>query len=108
LIDTVIWRLDGRGRWRSRTRFDGAGWLTPGDREVSKSNDASPATLKFYAYGYCLKKKNGGIPMSSDNKKYPICEHAQRMHDVLLVSSFAVWAMLLGFAPVMTYRLLVS
>ena len=42
------------------------------------------------------------------NSKFPICEHAQRMHDVLLVSSFAVWAMLLGFAPVMTYRLLVS
>jgi hypothetical protein len=46
--------------------------------------------------------------MSSDNKRYPVCEQAQRMHDVLLVSSFAVWAMLLGFAPVMTYRLLVS
>ncbi|SDJ15307.1 MULTISPECIES: hypothetical protein [Bradyrhizobium] len=46
--------------------------------------------------------------MSGDNKKYPVCEHAQRMHDVLLVSAFAVWAMLLGFAPVMTYRLLVS
>jgi hypothetical protein len=31
------------------------------------------------------------------------------MHDVLLlVSSFAIWAMALGFAPVMTYRLLVS
>jgi len=28
------------------------------------------------------------------------------MQDVLLVSSFALWAMLIGFAPVMTYRLL--
>ena len=46
--------------------------------------------------------------MSSDNKRYPVCEKAQRMHDVLLVSSFAMWAMLLGFAPVMTWRLLVS
>jgi hypothetical protein len=46
--------------------------------------------------------------MSSDSKKYPTSEHAQRMHDVLLVSSFAIWAMLIGFAPVMTYRLLVS
>jgi hypothetical protein len=54
------------------------------------------------------QEKNGGIPMSSDTRKYPVCEQAQRMHDVLLVSSFAVWAMLLGFAPVMTYRLLVS
>src|ERR1700704_6653534 len=84
-----------------------AWWLTHRDRKASKANDASPVTLKFYTYGY-PSRKNGGIPMSSDNKKYPVCEHAQRMHDVLLVSSFAVWAMLLGFAPVMTYRLLVS
>jgi hypothetical protein len=49
--------------------------------------------------------------MSDDikpNSKFPTCEHAQRMHDVLLVSSFAVWAMLIGFAPVMTYRLLMA
>jgi hypothetical protein len=44
----------------------------------------------------------------SDNSKYPICEQAQRMQDVLLVSSFALWAMLIGFAPVMTYRLLMA
>ncbi|HZC98410.1 MAG TPA: hypothetical protein VE267_20225 [Bradyrhizobium sp.] len=42
------------------------------------------------------------------NPGYPICEGAQRMHDVVLVSSFALWAMLLGFAPVMTWRLLMS
>ena len=42
------------------------------------------------------------------NSKYPTCEHAQRMQDVLLVSSFALWAMLIGFAPVMTYRLLMA
>ena len=40
--------------------------------------------------------------------KYPIGELAQLAHDVLLVSSFAIWAMVLGFAPVLTYRLLVS
>jgi hypothetical protein len=38
----------------------------------------------------------------------PSAEYAQRMQDVLLVSSFALWAMLIGFAPLMTYRLLVS
>jgi hypothetical protein len=42
------------------------------------------------------------------NPKYPTCERAQRVHDVLLVSSFALWAMLIGFAPVMTYRLLIA
>jgi len=41
-------------------------------------------------------------------EQYPTCERVQRMQDVLLVSSFALWAMLLGFAPVFTYRLLVN
>jgi hypothetical protein len=40
--------------------------------------------------------------------KYPIGELAQRANDVLLVSSFAIWAMVLGFAPVLTYHLLLS
>ena len=42
------------------------------------------------------------------NPKFPTCERAQRVHDVLMVSSFALWAMVLGFAPVLTWRLLVS
>jgi hypothetical protein len=46
--------------------------------------------------------------MITHDKRYPISELAQRANDVLLVSSFAVWAMVLGFAPVLTYRLLVS
>ena len=46
--------------------------------------------------------------MTTHDKRYPTCLYAQRMQDVLLVSSFAMWAMVLGFAPVLTYRLLVS
>ena len=46
--------------------------------------------------------------MTTHDKKYPTSEYAQRAHDVLLVSSFAIWAMVLGFAPVLTSRLLVS
>jgi hypothetical protein len=46
--------------------------------------------------------------MISHNNKFPISEFGQRANDVLLVSSFAIWAMVLGFAPVLTYRLLVS
>jgi hypothetical protein len=42
------------------------------------------------------------------NPRYPSRELAQRVHDVLLVSSFAIWAMLIGFAPVMTYHLLAA
>jgi hypothetical protein len=48
------------------------------------------------------------MTMTTHDKKYPVGEYAQRAHDVLLVSSFAIWAMVLGFAPVLTYRLLVS
>jgi hypothetical protein len=42
------------------------------------------------------------------NSKYSICERVQRMQDLVLVSSFALWAMVIGFAPVLTWRLLMS
>ncbi len=46
--------------------------------------------------------------MTTRDEKYPIGDLAQRANDVLLVSSFAIWAMVLGFAPVLTYRLLLG
>jgi hypothetical protein len=55
-----------------------------------------------------LSQNNKGKSMTVHGRKYPFGDYAQSMHDVLLVSSFAIWAMLLGFAPVMTYRLLMS
>jgi hypothetical protein len=33
-------------------------------------------------------------------------EYAQRTHDVMLVSTIALWAMLIGFVPVAALRLL--
>ena len=45
---------------------------------------------------------------SIDNTRYPVCERAQRMQDVLLVSSFALWAAILGLSPVLAFRLLMS
>ena len=45
---------------------------------------------------------------ASDNWKFPTSERVQRVQDVMLVSSFALWAMLIGFAPVLTYRLLMA
>ena len=45
---------------------------------------------------------------ATKNSKYPICERVQRMQDVVLVSSFALWAVVIGFAPVLTWRLLMS
>ncbi|MGB8399845.1 hypothetical protein [Bradyrhizobium sp.] len=43
---------------------------------------------------------------ATHDSRYPSCERAQTTHDVLLVSSFALWAMLIGFVPIMTFRLL--
>ena len=40
--------------------------------------------------------------------RYPSSVSAQRINDAMLVSSFAIWAMLIGFAPVMAYSLLVA
>ena len=42
------------------------------------------------------------------NAKYPICERAQRMQDILLVSSFGLWAMLLGLSPVLAFHALMA
>jgi hypothetical protein len=42
------------------------------------------------------------------NKKYPTCARAQRLHDVMLVSSFGVWAAVLGLSPVFAFRLLMG
>jgi hypothetical protein len=42
------------------------------------------------------------------NARYPICERAQRMQDFLLVSSFGLWAMLLGLSPVLAFHALMS
>jgi hypothetical protein len=46
--------------------------------------------------------------MTNCDSKYPGSETVQRVHDVLLVSSFALWATLLGFVPLATCRLLMS
>lgn len=42
------------------------------------------------------------------NPKYPSCERKQKIHDILLVSSFTVWAMLIGFSPVLAVHFLMG
>jgi hypothetical protein len=39
-------------------------------------------------------------------QRYPTSVRAQRLQDVLLVSSFGLWAALLGLAPVLAFRAL--
>jgi hypothetical protein len=45
---------------------------------------------------------------SIQNVRYPACARAQRMRDILLVSSFGLWVAILGLSPVLAFRLLVS
>jgi hypothetical protein len=40
------------------------------------------------------------------NAGHPISGRSRRMQDVLLVSSFGLWAALLGLMPVLAFRLL--
>jgi hypothetical protein len=42
------------------------------------------------------------------NKKYPSSVWSERMQDLLLVSSFGLWAMLLGLSPVLAFHLLMG
>ena len=42
------------------------------------------------------------------NAGYPISGRSQEMQDVLLVSSFGLWAVLLGLMPVLAFRLLMG
>jgi hypothetical protein len=46
--------------------------------------------------------------MTTQNYRFPTSERVQRMQDVLLVSSFGLWAVLLGLTPVLAFRLLVG
>jgi hypothetical protein len=42
------------------------------------------------------------------NAGHPISELSQGVQDILLVSSFGLWAALLGLAPVLAFRLLLG
>ena len=46
--------------------------------------------------------------MTTRKCRYPTSARAQRMQDVLLVSSFGLWAVLLGLSPVLAFRLLIG
>jgi hypothetical protein len=43
---------------------------------------------------------------TSQTARYPMLDQAQRARDVLLVSSFGLWAALIGLMPVLAFRML--
>jgi len=45
---------------------------------------------------------------AKSNPRYPVCERVQRMQDFLMLSSFALWAAVLGLSPVVAFHLLMS
>ena len=47
---------------------------------------------------------NQAIP----NSRYPACPRVQKMQDFLLVSSFGLWAAVLGLSPVLALRLFIG
>jgi hypothetical protein len=52
---------------------------------------------------------NTSHPVSAQAKRtQDVLLHAERIQDVLLVSSFGLWAALLGLTPVLAYRLLMA
>ena len=40
---------------------------------------------------------------ASQKTSYPICPRTEQIQDVLLVSSFGLWAVLLGLLPVLAF-----
>jgi len=42
------------------------------------------------------------------NASDPAAGRTEKMHDLLIVSSFGLWALLLGLAPVVAFRLLMG
>jgi hypothetical protein len=42
------------------------------------------------------------------HSRQPLLDRAQRMRDYLLVSSFGLWAMLLGLSPVLAFHMLMQ
>jgi hypothetical protein len=46
--------------------------------------------------------------MTTRTSKYLYSERAEKIHDLLLVSSFGLWALVLGMSPVLAYNMLMS
>jgi hypothetical protein len=83
-------------------------WLTPGSGRHTNPSDAAAASLKFEAYCFSQSTKETGETMiiRTIRGRYLYSERAERIHDVLLVSSFGLWAVLLGLSPVLAFHML--
>ena len=48
------------------------------------------------------------ITQDQPNFRYPTCARIQGMQDVLMISSFGLWAAVLGLSPVLAYHMLLA
>jgi hypothetical protein len=58
-----------------------------------------------------MTQQSSGETMTAQtirDAKYPVSERSQKMQDFLLVSSFGLWAVLLGLSPVLAFRMLIG
>jgi hypothetical protein len=58
-----------------------------------------------------LSKTSRGATLAARTKSkacYPTYDRTRQFQDFCIVSSFVLWAALLGFGPVITYRILLG
>ena len=48
------------------------------------------------------------IDQAKPNLRYPACQRVQKLQDLLLVSSFGLWATVLGLSPVLAIHMLMA
>jgi hypothetical protein len=80
-----------------------------GNFGISHPNDTAALSLKSWAYRHPTTKDEETMTTQVIQKaRYPVSGHARRMQDIFLVSSFGLWAVLLGLSPVLAFRLLMG
>ncbi len=80
-----------------------------GENGRSNPRDREAPVLELEAYLNPHNNKGDAMTTPSIiNARYPTSARAQRMQDILLVSSFGLWAAILGLSPVLAFRLLIS
>jgi hypothetical protein len=80
-----------------------------GNFGISHPNDMAVLSLKSWAHQHPTTKDEETMTAQAIQKaRYPVSGHARRMQDIFLVSSFGLWAVLLGLSPVLAFRLLMG
>jgi hypothetical protein len=100
-LETRVSSAFGAPCWRR------PGWLIPGDAIGSNRREVAAWLLKFEAH--CLHSLQLGGTMNiqiAHSAKYPISRRALATYDILMVTAFGAWALLLGLSPVLVFHAL--